>query len=657
MENNEKLPEKAPAEKLSLEPYPYTRDFYPTDQRAWDHVANHMRAVAENFGYEHYNAPMLESFELYAAKSGDELVNEQSFVFTDRGDRRVVIRPELTPSLARMVARQFGQLAFSSPAVITMMCMFVLGGALKETGVADFMGNTLGRFCGKRQSSVIASVMVVGATFSAFMNNVAAVALLMPAVLHLSTITKVPPSRLLMPLAFGVILGGMCTLIASPPNMIVADIMATRGLVPFHFLDFSLFGISALLVGVLCVAYYGYRFLPNPDPHANGHREPQTMLAEVYRLNERLYRFRVPRSSILIGKTLGSTPLAAEYGARVIAIIRNGKKQFMPHALDLLQAEDHLIVAGRIEDLKKLGTDTLTLEAENIRPDLETDTVGVVEVVLPPRSTLVGKTLAEVHFFKRYGFHVLAIWRDGRPIRARLGDLTLRVGDALLLHGLHTHLPVLSSEEDFAIIRAQTGIVRKTSRAPFAIAAFFLMVLLSVTRVQPIEVSALLSALLVVASGAITMELAYKSIDWRSVALVAALLPIGLAAEHAGLISLLASHLTDFASLAPPLLVLMVFGIIASFVTQALDGSISVALLAPIVIRICADGHMSPYPFLMMTALSASNAFLLPISAKVNLLVSQPGGYRPIDFLRVGLPLSILVLITLTLIIPVFLPF
>ncbi len=546
---------------------------------------------------------------------------------------------------------------FSSSAVIAMIGMFILGSALKETGVAEVMGRLLTRLAGKRETSAVVAVMAIGAVFSAFMNNVAAVALLMPAVLHFSRISKVPPSRLLMPLAFGVILGGMTTLIGAPPNMIVADIMASRGLVPFHFLDFTPFGVAMLVVGIICVAYYAARFLPRVDPEQHDRREPQTSLAEVYRLNERLHRFRLPQGSPFAGKSLRSSQLMEGCGARIISIVRDGKKLLMPHATDILHSGDQLVVAGRMDDLKHLGAETLVLEAENIQPDIESAGIGVVEVVIPPRSSLIEKTIAEVKFFERYGFDVLALWREGQPRRARFSKMQLRLGDGLLLHGPRSRINQLARDDDLAVVSEPVYSARNTGKAPFAIAAFLLMVVLSVTRVQPIEVSALLAVLLVVLSGAITMEQSYRSVDWRSVALVAGLLPIGVAAEKAGAISALASVLLEFSSNAPPLLLLMAFGVMASFLTQALDSAISVAFLTPIVIQVCLQAGLSPYPFLMMTALSASNAFLLPVSAKANLLVLGPGGYRPTDFLRVGLPLTLLVFLTASLMIPLFLPF
>ena len=718
---------------------------------------------------------------------------------------------------------------FASSAVITMLAIFILSAALLNTGVADVVAKRIHRWVGSREIPLIITVMIVAGVLSAFMNNIAATAVLMPAVASLGRHAGLSPSRLFMPLAFGAILGGTTTLVGTPPNILAGAMLEERGLEPFSLFDFTPIGIALLGIGVLYMATIGRRLLPDRSPESESSTPD---LAQLYQLQDQLISIRIPKTSRLDGATLGSTRLGSALGVQIVAIIREGRRQLAPTADTTLEADDELLVQGKLEDLRELlsvqgvevaeplsrelkqrtagveglavrllgGSDLigktlrevafrerfgpkvvglerggqilrehLALErlhvgdellciglegeiaqlAEDgnfeviergvealdrlvdhglfvlelpesspivgstiqvsrmgelmgltivgivrdervdllVTPDvvlqahdrllvsgersritgllalgdvmletasptkLESSNVAVAEATIAPRSAATGSTLSELDFRDRYGLQVLSIWREGKALHDQLRFLALRVGDALLLQGPRDRLARFARDPDFIVLTDVGEPGRKMDKAVFAIGGLVLMITLVLFKV-PIQVAAFSSATLVVLFGALTMEEAYRAIEWRAIFLVAAVLPVGGAMEESGAASLMASTVMDIAGPFGPHAVLASLVLLSSILSQGLDGAPAVVLLTPVVLESSAAMGLSPYPFMLGVAVAASAAFMTPFSHKANLLVMGLGGYRSSDYLRVGTPLTVVLLAVIVIMVP-----
>ncbi|MDX1643674.1 MAG: SLC13 family permease [Thermoanaerobaculia bacterium] len=725
---------------------------------------------------------------------------------------------------------------FSSPAVITMLSVFIVGAALLETGVADLVGGRIHRIVGSSETRLIVVLMLVAGVLSAFMNNIAATAVLMPAVAAIAARAGLAPSRLFMPLAFGAILGGTTTLVGTPPNILAAQMLQERELEPFTLFDFTPIGLMLLAVGTVFMLTLGRKLLPR-EQHRGAEPTEGRDLAQVYQLQERSFSIRIPDSSRLDGLTIAETRLGSTLGVKVVGILRRGKKRLAPQADTVLKSGDVLFVDGNPDDLRELlrmdlqvretgpaeiprpigevdgvrarltassalagGTlrglefreryglvvigirrddrlfrehlgeialspgdelyalgekphiealaelEEIEILASGLRalqdledqlyllqipPDsplvgssvatsrlgelagitvagviredetrlavaadeilragdqlliatkperlttleefgevevdteggdapLETDEVGMVEVAIAPRSSVVGRTLAELDFTDRYGLVALALWRAGKPVHTDLAGIPLEFGDALLLHGPRDKIERLASDPDFVVLSGAARATRRTGKAKWAFLCLGVMIALVVSGYQPIHVAAFTAASLVVLSGALTMKEAYRAIEWKAIFLVAAVLPVGMAMERTGAALLLADTVASVAGPAGDYATLAALVLLASLLSQGLDGAPAVVLLAPVVLQTAEGLGISPYPLMMGVSLAASAAFMTPFSHKANLLVMGAGGYRSLDYLKVGTPLTVVLLALMVWMIPLFFPF
>ena len=724
---------------------------------------------------------------------------------------------------------------FASPAVITMLAIFVISAALLYTGVADMVASQVYTLVGSREIPLIITLMLVSGVLSAFMNNIAATAVLMPAVAGIARRAGLPASRLMMPLAFGSILGGTTTMVGTPPNIVAATILAERSLEPFGLFDFTPIGALLLAAGVLYMITLGRRLLP--DRHAGPGETETADLTQVYHLEEQLFTIRIPKDSALDRITLAEANLSGALGIQVVSILRQGSKNFVPTAETLLKGGDVLLVEGRLSDLEDImrvgdvelrptttrqiprpmrgftairtevpeasglvgksprdahfreryhvvivgierGDRTLreglaseTLQAGDriialgarselskmqsdpdfqvtnlglaaleslqghlsvirvpsgsslvgstvgasrlgelvgvtvgaiirddvtrmaVSPDevieagdgllvacdparveglvrigdiqvdsrieeaaLETEDFGIVEVALAPRSAVVGKKLRDLEFRQRHGLQLLAVWREGRSIHTGLPDLVFRLGDALLVQGPWERIRLLGSNPDFVVLSPEGLRPRRHKKAPLALGALLLMVAMVVFDLQPIHVAAFISASLVLLFRTVTMEEAYRAIEWRTIFLVAAVLPVGFAMERTGAALLLVNEVKDVLGPLGNYAILVALVLLASILSQALDGAPAVVLLAPVALEVADQLSMNPYAAMMGVSLAASAAFMTPFSHKANLLVMGAGGYRSIDYARVGSPLTVVVLGIVVALVPVFFP-
>lgn len=565
---------------------------------------------------------------------------------------------------------------FSDPVVLIIAGLFVVGGGLFQTGVAVTLGRWLGRLAGASEVRLILVVMSTVAFLSAFMSSTGTAAVLLPVVVSLAWNAKVSPSRLLIPLAFASLLGGMLTLIGTPPNIVVNNQLVDAGLAPFGFFSFTPVGLVMVAIGAGFMVLVGRRLLPAQARRALAYVQPaETELLSVpdltaaYRLAGNMFRLRVRRYSPLVGRKLSELGLRAKYRVNVLEI------QCWPDDQDLptpampvgpdtyIDEHDILHVQGSLDDVQRLARE----QALGIRPDedfrdrLISQELGLVEVLLTPRSRLNGRTLQEARFRDRYDVTVLAMLRMGEPVQADLATTPLRFGDTLLVEGTWEKVGLLREEtRDFVVVgqpREMAEAARPARRAPIAVAIMVGMLVLMTLDLVPNVTAVLLAAAAMVLTGCLTMEDAYASMNWESVVLIAGMLPMATALQKTGGIQFIAGGLTASLGQAGPLAVMAGLFVLTSLFSQFISNTATTVLMAPIAFQVAASLGLAPHAFLMAVAVAASTAFSTPIASPVNTLVLGPGGYRFADYFKVGVPLQILVVVAALLILPILFPF
>ena len=735
---------------------------------------------------------------------------------------------------------------FSNPAVVTIWAVFILSGGLTRTGIANILGRQLLKVAGGGESTLVVIIMVIAGVLSAFMNNVAVAALMLPVVMDIARKTDRSPSTLLMPLAYGSLLGGLTTMIGTPPNILVSEALRENGLEPFKLFDFSPVGLIVMACGVAFVTLVGTRLLPKHNlAKETAGRRPD--FRSQYRLQEHLFQIRVPGSSALVGKTLAGSRLGAALGLTVIGITRSGGITLLaPPITEMIQADDLLIVEGKLDRIQEMnhwgqlltetdaiGPDALTahgmqvarlglkpgsayenqtladigfrnrlglnvlaierdarqmdadlkvrplragdvlvvygpseklsqladnahfqppqmlavedmdnyaklghdlrqlrvpdtsklvgltlsesrlgdavdvqilcilrgdgtalvpasddrfvagdrlvvwgtadmisillmqglegmfVEADAPQTDLsmlEDDQVGLVEVVLSPHSVLSGKTLHGINFREKYGLTVLAIWRKGTAYRENLRDMALEFGDALLLYGSWDKLNLLGHEPDFLVLTETAQEAPREEKAKVALTIMAAVLIPVIMDWVPIYIAVVIGAAFMVLTRCLTMEEAYRYIEWKAVFLIAGMLPLGTALDNTGAATILAEGVVGTLGPFGPYAVLFGLLVITFIGTSIIPTAALVVLMVPIALKTAASLGISPYALMMGIAMAASSSFTSPISHPANVLVMGPGGYRFIDYIKVGLPLTLVVLVVLMIVLPIFWP-
>ncbi len=728
---------------------------------------------------------------------------------------------------------------FSNPAVITVWAVFILSGGLSRTGVANIVGRQVLRLGGKGEARLLVVIMLTAAVMSAFMNNVGVAALLLPVVMNISRRTGHARSRLLMPLAFGSLLGGLSTLIGTPPNILASNALVEFDLPAFGLFDFAPVGVVATLAGIAYMVLIGRRLLPSRDPSQPYHRQRGETLGQMYELRELICAVHLAPDSELVGKTLAASRLGSALSLSVFGIIRNGQSRLAPPADMTLQAGDQLLIVGKLDRLREIGSwqhleietgnvsvgdlaseevviaevrlaensqlvgeslqqtsfrrqfkanvlaiwrdqaplrtniqniafnlgDSLLIQArqdqidlirespdfdvsetshlqdyrleerlltitipeasslvggtlaesrlgdafdlnvlgirrgasshlipepdtlleagdqllvigrkENVRllqslqdlqfdydslPDfkeLENEEVALIEAVLSPHTTLVGKSLRELHFREKYGLSVLALWREGQAFHTNLRDIPLKFGDALLLYGPRERINVLGSEPDFLLLAEEAQETPRLGKAPLAGLIMLGVVVPVLFGVIPISIAAVVGATLMVLTGCLTMDEAYRYIEWQAVFLIAGMLPLGIAMEQTGAARLVAEAMVTAVGGLGALPLIAGLFVLTSVASQVMPNPVVTVLMAPIAINSALDLDLSARALMMVVALSASASFLSPVGHPANVLIMGPGGYRFTDYVKVGFPLTVVILIIALTVLPVFWP-
>ncbi len=727
---------------------------------------------------------------------------------------------------------------FSNPAVVTVWAVLILSGGLARTGIASKLGKFVLRLAGNNETKLLVIIMLTSGILSGFMNSIGVASLFLPVVIDIARRTKRPPSRFLMPLAFSCLLGGLNTLIGTPPNILVSIGLREAGLIPFQMFDFTPIGIALLLSGTLYMAVLGRHLLPKRDLTLELNRAPEVTdlydfqermafvhlptdspltgktlqesrlgaalelnvvtvirnnnpllapqpdfvleagdhllvegnleslfeihgrdhllldeqglplenlisgdikLAELsippgstlagltlsqtafrykyrlivlaiqrkaatyydnletihlqegdtllvkgrqenldqlediddlklsiegltkdFKLEDQLLMAKVPPSSNLVGKSLISSRLGDAFGLSVQGIIRNDETELMPDPDEILQVGDTLLLKGSITDLRTIeGLQNLVIDT-NQQPDLselETDDTGLIEAVLSPHSSLAGKAVRELNFRSKYGLTILAIWREGRAYRSHLRDFKLRFGDALLLFGQRQRLRIFAAEPDFLVLSEEALPEPRSNKAILALVIMAMVLIPVILNWLPISISAVVGVVLMILTGCLDMDEAYRLIEWRAVFLIAGMLPLGFALEQTGAAKYIGDSLIYLLGSSGPLAISAGLFILAALGSQIMPNPAVAVLLIPIALSTATEMSISPYPLMMTIAVSASAAFLSPVGHPANLLVMGPGGYKFSDYIKVGLPLTLIVFIVSLLLMPLIWPY
>jgi len=538
---------------------------------------------------------------------------------------------------------------FSNPAVITVIGMFVLSAAMVRTGVAAWLGQIILQLAGKSQVRLLITIMLAVGIMSAFMNNIAAVAILMPAVMGLAKRRGIAPTKLLIPLAFSSLLGGLTTLIGTPPNILVSMILIDNGYQPFSMFSYLPTGLAALAVGLAFLATLGWRLLPEGESRDD--------LADNYGVRQYVSEVLVPPNSPLAGLTLRDSNVGAEFGVTVLAVLRDGER-FPALGETQLQADDILMVEGSVEDLLEI----MAARGLKILPDAENAGVSpslleVAEATIAPRSAIVGHTIKELDFRHRYGLNVIAIRRHEVTLAKKLGDVRLEFGDVLLLQGTREHMDAMRQTNEFLLLEPVDKPVHRTDKAVLAVGIMLLTIIMAASGLLHISVAAMVGAVLAVLLGCIDVNEAYGAIEWRAVVLIGAMLPMGTAMQTTGTATFLANQMVALVGDYGPIMTMAGLYLLTMIITQTMSHAAAAVLMAPIAISLATSLGVAPHPYMMAIAIAASSSFGTPIGHQASVLVYAAANYRFFDFTKVGVPLALLVFAVSMAVIPVIWPF
>ncbi len=558
---------------------------------------------------------------------------------------------------------------FSDPSVILIAAFFIIGEGLVRTGVAFRVGDWLVAKAGNSETRLLVLLMLAVAGLGSVMSSTGVVALFIPVALSVAARIEAAPGRLMMPLAFAGLISGMLTLVGTPPNLVVNSELARLGIAGFGFFDFTPAGliILALGIGYMLVAR---RWLAVGAVTQGGRGQRRRRLRELaadYELLDRARRLLVAAGSPMIGHTLGELQLRARYGANVVAIERQrqfGRVMLTTSANREILAGDILLVDfARAElDLERFCAD-MRLQDRAFKNDYFTDLtreLGLAEVTIPPGSALIGKTILELRMRSQRGINVMGLRRNGQSLGDTLLGEKLKMGDTLLIAGTWKAIRLLHTQaHDFLVLSLPAEIdeaAPAARRAPLALLALAVTVGLMISGAVPNVIAALIGCLLMGAFRCLDMDSAYRSIHWQSLILIVGMLPFATALQKTGGIDLVVGSLLELTGDASPRVVLATLFVLTAVVGLFISNTATAVLMAPIGIGLAQQLGVSPYPFAMTVALAASAAFMTPVSSPVNTLVIGPGHYRFIDFVRIGVPFTVIVLAVCVAVLPLLFP-
>lgn len=574
---------------------------------------------------------------------------------------------------------------FSNPIVIMMVGLFVVGGAIFKTGLAKMISSKILRLAGKSELKLFILIMMVTAFIGAFVSNTGTVALMLPIVVSMAASANISPGRFLMPLAFASSMGGMATLIGTPPNLVVDEVLSNAGFTDLSFFSFTPIGVICVLIGLVVLIPLSKFFLVKKEDGKDtktttGHSPKE--LAKKYQLSDNLYRIQIRPGSRIGGKKLQELNITQAYNLSILEIRRQSSSQgrFLktvdqslagPHTE--LQENDILYVFGPFEKVNQFAkeqnlelTDTHVSEyVEGAEVEkLSVREIGIAEVLLMPDSKLINKAVKDSGFRDKYSVNILGIQRKGEYILNDIKDIKMHAGDILLIQGTWDSIARMSQKQSQWVVLGQpleeASKVTLDYKAPVAALIMVLMIAAMVFDFIPIPpiAAVIIAGILMVLTGCFrNVEEAYKTINWESVVLIAAMLPMSLALEKTGASNLISEKLVSGLGDYGPLVLMAGIYFTTSLLTMFISNTATAVLVAPIALQSAIAINVSPYPFLLAVTVGASMCFASPFSTPPNALVMSAGKYTFMDYVKVGLPLQIVMGIVMVFILPLLFPF
>ncbi|WP_062183368.1 SLC13 family permease [Dysgonomonas macrotermitis] len=562
---------------------------------------------------------------------------------------------------------------FSNPVVIMMIGLFVVGGGIFRTGLAKLISSKILRLAGESETRLFVLVMLVTASIGAFVSNTGTVAVMMPIVVSIAVSAKISPRRFLMPLAFASSMG-ILTLIATPPNMIVSNELEKNGYDALSFFSFTPVGLVCLAVGIIVLYFLSKIFLSKDDSDGQENKKSGKSLDDLtneYQLHK-LPHIVISDDSDMIGKTLKELKISNNYNISVVTVEKPGGGRFRKNVNEvvagpntLIEKGDVLVCYGKKGNINRFVEEQGFKIAETVEKEtgiFDFEEIGLAEVFIMPNSKLVNRTIIDAHFRDEFNVNILGIQRDNEYKMTDLQKEKLHSGDALLIQGTWTDIADLGDRQDDLVLVGQplkeAAKVTINYKAPVAATIMVLMVIAMVTNIVAPVIAVMCAAVLMVATGCLrNMEEAYKNINWESVVLIAGMMPMAVAFEKTGAAALISDTLVGGLGTYGPyaLLAGVYFG--TSILTMFISNSATALLFAPIGIQAAVNMQVSPYPFMFAVAVAASMCFASPFSTPPNALVMSAGRYKFIDYIKVGLPLQLIMGIVMILVLPLLFPF
>ncbi|MEZ5428303.1 MAG: SLC13 family permease [Pyrinomonadaceae bacterium] len=555
--------------------------------------------------------------------------------------------------LTGVLTVQEGVSGFGDSIIITIGGLFVLTGGLVKTGLVDLIGRRLYGIAGDNEFFLTALIMVVAAVSASVMKNTTTTAMFVPVVMGLAARAKIPPSKLLMPLAFGAILGGSCTLIGTSTNLAVSGAIARHGLEPYSMFELTSVGVITVGVGLIYMLFVGIRLLPS--------RGGEDSLTEQYAIREYVSELIVLPDSRLVGKTLGQADINSTLQLNVLGILRGREEKLAPRRNERIEAHDILIVEGSVADILRVKEDaSLKIKADFILNDdlLESGDVELFEVLVMKDSRLIGQTLKTLNFRQTYGLTVLAVNRHGETFFNKLSELMLKFGDVLLVQGNRRLIEPFVVDREMILLDDVSASAARTEKRKWAIAAFVLFLSLSLSKLVtgveiPLAIAVLLGVLLLLATRTVLYSELYSLIDFRLLVLIACMMSFGVAMETTKadifLAGLIETYFAQFGGTA----VLAGFFILTVALTQPMSNQAAALVVLPVALKTATALGLNPRTFAVAITYAASFSFITPLEPAC-VLVYTPGRYRFMDFVKIGTVLTILVFIAVMLLVPIF---
>lgn len=525
---------------------------------------------------------------------------------------------------------------FGSDTVMMILGLLLLTAALERTGVVELAGRAMFRYTGDSPNRVLAVIMSASAGLGAFMSNTASTAFFVPLTIGVARRARISVSRLLMPLAFASILTSSVTLISTSTNLVISGLMTRYGLQPLGLFELSPVGIPIAIAGLIYMYTLGRRLLPDRTAGENN---------GAFAVRPYLTEFMIVHDSPLSGKTLNDTGLGRDLDIKVLRVVREKKRYFAPRADLVLEDGDVLLVEGERDEILKVkdinGID-IKADVKLSDPELQEEDLHLVEVIIMPRSPLLGRTLKGFRFRERYGLQVLAINRHGETLRRKISQITLRLGDILLIQGERDNIALLEQNNVFSVLGSVEGKRVNRPRARTATLIFVGSLLLASFNILPLAVAVLAGVLFAFLTRCITPEEAYRSIEWKAIILIGSMLALGAAMDQTGTADFLAARIVEVTGDASPLALLTGFFVLTVLLTQPMSNQAAAVVVLPVALRTATQLNLDPRAFAVMIAVAASCSYLTPLEPSC-LMVYGPGRYRFMDFLKVGSLLTLII--------------